>query len=151
MKNEMGKNLQSAVSIFVICAVIFFVVGIFNGALLKYKQKHCTDTATAQIVRVEQKRKTSGHTSRMTYTAHFTYFVDDKIFNGHTRDTTAKTKYKLNNTIVIKFNPENSKTYLVENDITHYKSSYSFGIFLGAIALAIILCRAGKTLIRGKS
>ncbi|MDE7097961.1 MAG: hypothetical protein K2O60_02275, partial [Ruminococcus sp.] len=88
-------NLQFPFLLFVL--LFFFVVGIFNGALLKYKQKHCTDTATAQIVRVEQKRKTSGHTSRMTYTAHFTYFVDDKIFNGHTRDTTAKTKYKLNN------------------------------------------------------
>lgn len=151
MKNEMGKNLQSTVSIFVICAVIFFIVGIFNGVSLKYKQKHCTDTATAQIVRVEQKRKTSGRISRMNYKAHFTYFANDKIFNGHTRYTTAKTKYKLNGTIVIKFDPENPKTYLVEDDIMHYKSSYSVGIFLGAIALAIILCRTGKTLIRGKS
>ncbi len=147
----MRKNLNFSVSTFIICAVIFFVVGIFNGALLKYKQKHCTDTATAQIVRIEQKRKTRGRISQMTYTAHFTYFVDGKIFNGHTRYTTLKTKYKLNGTIVIKFNPENPKTYLVEDDITHYKSSYSFGIFLGAIALAIILCRTGKKLIRGKS
>lgn len=151
MINEKGKNLQSTISIFVICAVIFFIVGIFNGVSLKYKQKHCTDTSTAQIVRVEQKRKTSGRVSRMNYKAHFTYFVDGKIFNGHTRYTTLQTKYKVSGTIVIKFDPENPKTYLVEDDITHYKSSYSFGIFLGAIALAIILCRTGKTLIRGRT
>jgi len=123
---------------FIILAVVVFGVGAFKGVSLNYKEKHCTQTIRVEIVRVETHRKTQGKTSRTVYTPYFTYSADGKNFRGHAKYTTIKWKYKVGDIIKIRINPENPEKYLVENDISDYRSSYEVGMGFGLLALFLV-------------
>ncbi|MDE5835090.1 MAG: DUF3592 domain-containing protein [Ruminococcus sp.] len=141
---------KSGISVFycfVIFAVIAFVVGMFKGVSLNYKEKHCTQTISAEIVRVESHRKNQGKTMRTVCTPYFTYSADGKTFKGHAKYTTNIFKYKVGDTIEIRINPENPKKYLVENDISDYRSSYEVGMSFGFLALFLVVCATVNKLI----
>ncbi|MCM1505945.1 MAG: DUF3592 domain-containing protein [Ruminococcus flavefaciens] len=126
---------------------IIFAVGAFKGLSLNYKEKHCTQTVRAEIVRVETHRKTEGKTTRTVYTPYFTYSVDGRVFSGHAKYTTSYSKYKTGNIIKIRINPDNPKKYLVENDILDYQSSYEVGMGFGLLALILTACAVIKKFI----
>lgn len=133
--------------ILILVCVVGFAIGIFNGVSLNYKEKYCTQEMSVKIVRVEKDTRTSGRISKIVYTPYFIYSSDGKIFNGHAEYTVISEKYKVGDLIKIKINPENPKIYLVENDITHYHSSYDVGKTFGVIALILVLFTIGKKLI----
>ncbi|MDE6502438.1 MAG: DUF3592 domain-containing protein [Ruminococcus sp.] len=130
----------------IIVAVIVFAVGMFKGISLNYKEKHCTQTIRAEIVRVEMQRKAYGKTKRTVYTPYFTYSADGKIFSGHAEYTKRFSKYKVGDTIEIRIDPENPKKYLVENDISDYRSSYEVGKGFGLLALMLTVFAVIKKL-----
>ncbi|MDE6780846.1 MAG: DUF3592 domain-containing protein [Ruminococcus sp.] len=140
---------KSGISIFhfIILAVVVFTIGMFKGVSLNYKEKHCTQTITAEIVHVEIHRKISGKTRETVYTPYFNYSVDGKNFSGHARYTLTYGKYKTGDTIKIRIDPENPEKYLVENDISDYRSSYKVGMGFGLLALILVACAIVKKLI----
>lgn len=133
--------------VLILGSVVMFAIGIFNGILLTYKEKHCTYDMSVKIVRVEKDTRISGRIAKTVYTPYFIYNSDGKIFNGHAEYTVISGKYKAGDLIKIKINPENPKMYLVENDITHYHSSCDVGKTFGVIALILVLFTIGKKLI----
>ena len=140
---------ESGISFFhiIIFAVVVFAVGMFKGVSLNYKEKHCTQTIRAEIVRVEMHRKNQGKTMRTVYTPYFTYSADGKTFKGHAKYTTQIFKYKVGDMVKIRIDPENPKRYLVENDILDYRSSYEVGIGFGFLALFLVVCATVNKLI----
>lgn len=133
----MKRESENWFFLFIIFSVVVFAVGMFKGISLNYKEKHCTQTVRAEIVRVEMHRKTYGKTKRTVYTPYFTYSADGKTFKGHAEDTKRFGKYKVGDTIEIRIDPENPKKYLVENDISDYRSSYEVGKGFGLLALLL--------------
>ncbi len=132
---------------FIIFAVVVLAVGTFRGVSLNYKEKHCTQTVMAEIVRVETHRKNEGRTRQTVYTPYFTYSTEGKVFSGHAKYTTIKQKYKAGDIIEIRIDPENPEKYLVENDISDYRSSYEVGMGYGVLALFLVVFAIGKKLI----
>ena len=133
----MKRESENWFFLFTIFSVVVFAVGMFKGISLNYKEKHCTQTIRAEIVRVEMHRKAYGKTKRTVYTPYFTYSADGKTFKGHAEDTKRFGKYKVGDTIEIRIDPENPKKYLVENDISDYRSSYEVGKGFGLLALLL--------------
>lgn len=133
----MKRESENWFFLFIIFSVVVFAVGMFKGISLNYKEKHCTQTVRAEIVRVEIHRKTYGKTKRTVYTPYFSYSADGKTFKGHAEDTKRFGKYKVGDTIEIRIDPENPKKYLVENDISDYRSSYEVGKGFGLLALLL--------------
>ncbi|MDE5583261.1 MAG: DUF3592 domain-containing protein [Ruminococcus sp.] len=142
----MKRESEITVFHFIIFAVVVFAVGMFKGVSLNYKEKHCTQTIRAEIVRVEMHRKTYGKTKRTVYTPYFTYSADSKTFSGHAAYTTINWKYKVGDIIKIRIDPENPKKYLVENDISDYRSSYEVGKGFGLLALMLTVFAVIKKL-----
>lgn len=140
---------KSGISVFhfVIFAVVVFAVGMFKCISLNYKEKHCTQTIRAEIVHVEIHRETYGKTKRTVYTPYFNYIADGKTFSGHAEYTTINWEYKTGDTIKIRIDPENPEKYLVENDISDYRSSYEVGMGFGLLALILVACAIVKKLI----
>lgn len=135
----MKWNFKISIFHFIILAVVVFGVGAFKGVSLNYKEKHCTQTIRAEIVRVETHIKTQGKTISTVYTPYFTYSTEGRAFSGHAKYTTIKWKYKVGDIIKIRINPENPEKYLVENDILDYRSSYEVGIGYGVLALFLVV------------
>lgn len=133
---------------FIIFAVVVFAVGAFKGLSLNYREKHCTRVVRADIVRVETHRKNEGKTIQTVYTPYFTYSSDGRNFSGHAKYTTANSKYKTGDIIKIRINPENPEKYLVENDISDYRSSYEVGMGFGLLALILVICATVNKLLQ---
>lgn len=146
----MYRKSENYFFLLIIFSVVVFVVGMFKGVSLNYKEKHCTQTVRAKIVRVETHRKTSGKTTRTVYTPYFNYSEDGKTFSGHAEYTTINWKYKVGDIIEIRIDPENPKKYLVENDIADYRSSYEVGMGFGFLALFLVVCAIVNKLINVK-
>ncbi|MDE5770310.1 MAG: DUF3592 domain-containing protein [Ruminococcus sp.] len=146
----MKRESENWFFLFIIFSVVVFAVGMFKGVSLNYKEKHCTQTVRAEIVRVEIHRKTYGKTKRTVYTPYFTYSADGKTFKGHAEDTKRFGKYKVGDMIEIRIDPENPKKYLVENDISDYRSSYEVGMDFGLLALILVVCAIVNKLINIK-
>lgn len=142
-----SSSLDFCFYVLILASAVVFVIGVFNGASLNYKQKHCTQDIRAEIVRIEKDTQTSGRVRTTVYTPYFTYSADGKIFTGHAKHTTTYGKYKVSDIIKIKINPENPKKYLVENDIVHYRSSCKTGKDFGIITLILVVCTIGKKLL----
>lgn len=140
---------KSGISVFhfIILAVVVFAVGMFRGISLNYKEKHYTQTINAEIVRVEMHRENAGKTIRTVCTPYFTYRVESKTFSGHAKYTTRIFEYKVGDIIEIRIDPENPKRYLVENDISDYRSSYEVGKGFGFLALFLVVCAILKKII----
>lgn len=133
--------------ILILACVVEFAIGIFNGLSLNYKEKYCTEDMSVKIVRVARDTRTRGRRMETVYTPYFVYNSEGRVFNGHAKYTTTEKKYEVGDLIKIKINPENPKIYLVENDITHYNSSYDVGKTFGVITLIFILFTIVKKLI----